>query len=100
MVDVEFDSLESLHDFLDPRKELARENKITPLEKIDEELAGKEEKLRNKCRAARKQSQFNRFVEFYHQFNGDAAKIASAMGVQKQSVYAYKNKAKDMGVLK
>ena len=100
VVDVEFDSLDSLHDFLDPRKELARENKITPLEKIDEELAGKEEKLRNQCRAARKQTQFNRFVEYYHQFNGDAAKIASAMGIQKQSVYAYKNKAKDMGVLK
>ena len=100
VIDVEFDSLESLHDFLDPRKELARENKITPLEKIDEELAGKEEKLRNKCRAARKQSQFNRFVEFYHQFNGDAAKISAAMGIQKQSVYAYKNKAKDMGLLK
>lgn len=100
VIDVEFDSLESLHDFLDPRKELARENKITPLEKIDEELAGKEEKLRNKCRATKKQSQFNRFVEFYHQFNGDAAKISATMGIQKQSVYAYKNKAKDMGLLK
>lgn len=100
VVDAEFESLESLRDFLDPRKELARENKITPLEKIDEELAGKEEKLRNKCRAARKQSQFNRFVEFYHQFNGDAAKISAAMGIQKQSVCAYKNKAKDMGLLK
>lgn len=100
VVDAEFESLESLRDFLDPRKELARENKITPLEQIDAELAGKDEKQRAECRAAKKQSQFNRFVEYYHQFNGDAAKISAAMGIQKQSVYAYKNKAKDMGLLK
>ncbi len=101
LVDAEFDSLDSLQDFLDPRKELAAKNNIYPLEKIDAELAGVNEKdQRNKCRAAKKQSQFSRFLEYYHEFHGDATKIAAAMGVEKQSVYSYKNKAKTMGVLK
>lgn len=100
LVDAEFVSIDALRDFLDPRKELARENNIYPLEKIDAELADNEKEQHTKLHADKKQSQLNRFIEFYHQFNGDAAKIAAAMGVQKQSVYAYKNKAKTMGVLK
>ena len=100
LVDAEFVSVEALRDFLDPRKELARENNIYPLEKIDAELADNEKEQHTKLHADKKQSQMNRFIEFYHQFNGDATKIAAAMGVQKQSVYAYKNKAKTMGVLK
>lgn len=99
VIDAEFESLGSLRDFLDPRKELAAKNRICPLEKIDAELAGKDEKQRAECRAAKKQSQFSRFIEYYHEFRGDAAKIAAAMGIEKQSVYAYKNKAKSMGVL-
>lgn len=100
LVDAEFASVEALRDFLDPRKELARENNIYPLEKIDAELDDTQDKQHTKLHADKNQSQFNRFIEFYHQFNGDATKIAAAMGVQKQSVYAYKNKAKTMGVLK
>lgn len=100
LVDAEFASVDALRDFLDPRKELAAKNNIYPLEKIDAELAGKDEKQRAECRAAKNQSQFSRFIEYYHEFRGDAAKIAFAMGIEKQSVYAYKNKAKTMGVLK
>lgn len=101
LVDAEFDSLDSLQDFLDPRKESAAKNRIEPLERIDAELAGVNEKdQRDKCRAAKKQSQFSRFLEYYHEFHGDATKIAAAMGVEKQSVYSYKNKAKTMGILK
>lgn len=100
LVDAEFATLHALHDFLDPRKELAAENNIYPLEKIDAELADNEKEQHTKLHADKNQSQFNRFIEFYHQFNGDPAQIAAAMGIQKQSVYAYKNKAKTMGVLK
>ncbi len=100
LVDAEFATLHALHDFLDPRKELAAENNIYPLEKIDAELDGTQDKQHTKLHADKNQSQMNRFIEFYHQFNGDAAQIATAMGIQKQSVYAYKNKAKTMGVLK
>ena len=100
LVDAEFATLHALHDFLDPRKKLAAENNIYPLEKIDAELADNEKEQHAKLHADKNQSQFNRFIEFYHQFNGDPAKIAAAMGIQKQSVYAYKNKAKTMGVLK
>lgn len=100
LVDAEFASVDALRNFLDPRKELAAKNNIYPLEKIDAELAGKDEKQRAECRAAKKQSQFSRFIEYYHEFRGDAAKIAVAMGIEKQSVYAYKNKAKTMGILK
>lgn len=100
LVDAEFVSVNALRDFLDPRKELATENNIYPLEKIDAELADNEKEQHAKLHADKNQSQFNRFIEFYHQFNGDPAKIATAMGIQKQSVYAYKNKAKTMGVLK
>ena len=100
MVDAEFVSVDALRDFLDPRKELAHKNKIYPLEKIDAELADNEKEQHAKLHADKKQSQMNRFIEFYHQFNGDPAQIAAAMGIQKQSVYAYKNKAKTMGVLK
>lgn len=100
LVDAEFASVEALRDFLDPRKELARENNIYPLEKIDAELDDTQDKQHTKLHADKNQSQFNRFIEFYHQFNGDATKIAAAMGIQKQSVYAYKNKAKTMGGLK
>lgn len=100
LVDAEFDSLDSLQDFLDPRKELAAKNRIEPLEKIDGELAGVNKKDQcDKCRAAKKQSQFSRFLEYYHEFHGDATKIAAAMGVEKQSVYSYKNKAKTMGII-
>ena len=38
VVDAEFPSLEDLRDFLDPRKALAAENNITPLEQIDAEF--------------------------------------------------------------
>lgn len=100
LVDAEFASVDALRNFLDPRKELAAKNNIYPLEKIDAELADNEKEQHAKLHADKKQSQFNRFIEFYHQFNGDAAKISAAMGIQKQSVYAYKNKAKTMGVLK
>lgn len=100
LVDAEFASVDALRDFLDPRKELAAKNNIYPLEKIDAELAGKDEKQRAECRAAKKQSQFSRFIEYYHEFRGDAAKIAVAMGIEKHSVYVYKNKAKTMGILK
>lgn len=100
LVDAEFASVDALRDFLDPRKELAAKNNIYPLEKIDAELADNEKEQHAKLHADKKQSQLNRFIEFYHQFNGDAAKISAAMGIQKQSVYAYKNKAKTMGVLK
>lgn len=100
LVDAEFVSVNALRDFLDPRKELAAKNNIYPLEKIDAELADNEKEQHAKLHADKKQSQLNRFIEFYHQFNGDAAKISAAMGIQKQSVYAYKNKAKTMGVLK
>lgn len=100
LVDAEFASVDALLDFLDPRKELAAKNNIYPLEKIDAELDDTQDKQYAKSRADKNQSQFNRFIEFYHQFNGDAAKISAAMGIQKQSVYAYKNKAKTMGVLK
>lgn len=99
LVDAEFATLHALHDFLDPRKKLATENNIYPLEKIDAELADNEKEQHAKLHADKNQSQFNRFIEFYHQFNGDPAKIATAMGIQKQSVYAYKNKAKTMGLL-
>ena len=100
VLDVEFATPDALHDFLGPRKELARENNIVPLEKIDAELAGREEKQRAELAAAKKQSQFNRFIEYYHQFHGDTTAIMNAMGFNnKQTVYSYKNKAKTMGLL-
>lgn len=100
LVDAEFASVATMHDFLGPLKELAKENKIQPLEVIDEELAGKDKKQRDACRIAKQQSKFGLFLECYDLFHGDAVKISEKMGIAKQSVYAYKNKAKTMGVLK
>lgn len=100
LVDAEFASVATMHEFLGPLKELAKENKIQPLEVIDEELAGKDEKQRNACRIAKQQSKFGLFLECYDLFHGDPVKISEKMGITKQSVYAYKNKAKTMGVLK
>lgn len=100
LVDAEFASVATMHDFLGPLKELAKENKIQPLEVIDEELAGKDKKQRDACRIAKQQSKFGLFLECYDLFHGDPVKISEKMGITKQSVYAYKNKAKTMGVLK
>lgn len=100
IVDAEFVSVDALRDFLDPRKELAHENKIYPLEKIDEELAGNDENSNKNLTQKKDQTRFNQFLETYHRFHGDTAKIATAMNISKQGVYTYKNKAKTMGLLK
>lgn len=100
MVDAEFVSVDALRDFLDPRKKLAHENKIYPLEKIDEELAGNDENSNKNLTQKKNQTRFNQFLECYHTFHGDTAKIASAMNISKQGIYTYKNKAKTMGLLK
>ena len=99
VIDAEFVSLDALCDFLDPRKDLARENRIEPLEKIDAELAGTKEKQPAESRKRAKQSRFSKFLEYYHLCHGDPAKIASAMQITKQAVYSYKNKAKTMGII-
>lgn len=100
LVDAEFVSVDALRDFLDPRKELARENNVYPLEKIDEELAGNDENSNKNLTQKKNQTRFNQFLECYHTFHGDTAKIASAMNISKQGIYTYKNKAKTMGLLK
>lgn len=107
-VDAEFADMDAIRDFLDPRVELAKQNNICPLEHIDAELAGEDddedaaggENAPGGTRTKRARDTMGRFVDAYRRHDGNTDKIMAEMGfVNKQQVYAYKNRAKNMGVL-